>query len=780
MKSWKCYGARIAMMALLMVVCLFGGQKTVKAAALSLLGESSMKAGNTVKYVLLNAPEEAEVVWTTSNEEILQVEDTKENVNTVVAVGAGTATITAAVEGTEDVAELTVSVGLNQPELGKLTVNGADSITVNWTPVSGADGYRIYRKTGTGVYKYITDVAGEKKSSWKDSGLTLNQTYTYTVKAYAFSRNDGTTVIWSTRNEDGVSAKTKLAAPVLKEATVNSSSSVKVKWKAVTGAESYNVYRKYGNNDWKKVANTKKTSYVDDAVVLGTTYTYTIRAVSGSLKSGYDKEGVSVQAVPMTPELVETFTKGANSLEISWKSVDGVIGYRIFRRQGDEKWKRLDTVKGTSYVDTTVKYGEEYDYTVRAYTKVDGKNVWSWYDEDGITGKTVAKSEIKLPSPVMSSAKSSSYDSITVTWKAAKRADGYVVYRRTNTGNWKKLKVLTGNVLSYKDTTCKFAKKYFYTVRSYVTYDDSNVLSVNYDNTGVGTKTTLDAPELKSAESSSTSNKIVVKWGTVAGAEGYRLYRKTAKTDWKRVATITGTSYTDNVSTNDTYYYTVRAYRKVDGEIKLGEYNAKGIKAAPQYTYKYKNGLKLYYDSKGNLIKDVENIIGKQDSYYIMVNKSQNIVTVYAKDENGKYVVPVKAFICSTGADTPVGTFKTPAKYRWHELMGPCWGQWCTRINGGVLFHSVYYNSYNDNMSLSVTAYNKLGTQCSHGCVRLTAGDAKWIYDNCDLQTTVKIYNSSEPEPFGKPTAAKLSSSHTWDPTDPYAYESKCKKLGCH
>ena len=194
--------------------------------------------------------------------------------------------------------------------------------------------------------------------------------------------------------------------------------------------------------------------------------------------------------------------------------------------------------------------------------------------------------------------------------------------------------------------------------------------------------------------------------------------------------------------------------------------------------WKYINGLKLYYDAQGKLVKDVSKIIGKQSSYVIKVNKKMNVVTVYAKDGDNGYIIPVKSFVCSGGAATPVGTFYTPAKYRWQTLMGPCYGQWCTRIHGGVLFHSVFYST-RSNSTLSVNAYNKLGTTCSHGCVRLRAGDAKWIYDNCRLRTKVIIYNSSSVGPFGKPKAAKLASWHTWDPTDPTA-RSKCKARGCH
>ena len=84
-------------------------------------------------------------------------------------------------------------------------------------------------------------------------------------------------------------------------------------------------------------------------------------------------------------------------------------------------------------------------------------------------------------------------------------------------------------------------------------------------------------------------------------------------------------------------------------------------------------------------------------------------------------------------------------------MMGPSWGQWVTQIKGDYLFHSVYYNSKNNNNNLSVKAYNKLGTACSHGCVRLKAGDAKWIYDNVSSGTTVRIGDNLD-YPLTNPT----------------------------
>ncbi len=153
--------------------------------------------------------------------------------------------------------------------------------------------------------------------------------------------------------------------------------------------------------------------------------------------------------------------------------------------------------------------------------------------------------------------------------------------------------------------------------------------------------------------------------------------------------------------------------------------------------------------------------------YTIRINKATNVVTVY---RNG---APDRAFVCSTGSATPIGTFSTSQKLRWHVLDGPSYGQYCTRIVGGVLFHSVWYYANGDYNSQSYVQYNKLGTTASHGCVRLTVADAKWIYENCPLGTSVTVFwGSSANDPLGKPEAIKIPpryGSRGWDPTDPMA-----------
>ena len=156
--------------------------------------------------------------------------------------------------------------------------------------------------------------------------------------------------------------------------------------------------------------------------------------------------------------------------------------------------------------------------------------------------------------------------------------------------------------------------------------------------------------------------------------------------------------------------------------------------------------------------------------YYIKINRALNCVTIYKADSNGKYTIPVKAMVCSTGTATPVGVFNTTDKYTWRLLEGNVYGQYATRIVDHILFHSVPYYTQ-DKSDLEYEEYNKLGEEASLGCIRLSVEDCKWIYDNCPKGTTVEIYDdTTNPGPLGKPEGIKIdttSPNRGWDPTDP-------------
>ena len=153
----------------------------------------------------------------------------------------------------------------------------------------------------------------------------------------------------------------------------------------------------------------------------------------------------------------------------------------------------------------------------------------------------------------------------------------------------------------------------------------------------------------------------------------------------------------------------------------------------------------------------------------IRVNLSTNVVTIY------RGTTPVKAMISSPGASSVYsrnGILGVKTKImdhlRWHELMGPSWGQYCEHIASTILFHSIPYNIAYDRSSMAVADFKALGQAVSHGCIRLACIDAYYIYQNCPVGTSVIINWFGNTDPIA-PTRYTISSNKTYDydPTDP-------------
>lgn len=491
--------------------------------------------------------------------------------------------------------------------------------------------------------------------------------------------------------------------------------------------------------------------------------------------SGTIKKSFTIKALDGSTTV--TTTSSNKGIKVSWKKQEYASGYQVYRSTSQNgTYTKIATIsngKTYSYQDSKVTMGKTYYYKVRSYRVINGKTYTGSFS-------AVKKQKAQIAKVTGVDAVGYTYNAVKVTWSKVGGATGYVVYRSTSEkSGYKVIKTVTGNsTLTYTDRSVECGRKYYYKVRAYQTvgktkqYGDASAADVGHPKP---LRTTI------TSNSISSSTSALLKWKKSSGAKGYVIYRNDGS-GYKLVKRITNAntlSWKDTgLKSTKEYLYKIKSYTVVDKKYVYSTSYSNVYKRS-KAGWRYVNGYKLYYNNNGEIVQDVRNLIGKQSSYVIKVNKQQCITTVYAKDGENGYIIPVVAFVCSPGKGTPTGTFYTPAKYRWHELYGNVYGQWDTRINGHVLFHSVYYTSVNNKNTLSVNAYNKLGTQDSMGCIRLTAGDAKWVYDNCALKTKVVIYNSSKAEPLKKPSAYKLPSWHTWDPTDPTA-NSKCKSKGCH
>jgi len=125
--------------------------------------------------------------------------------------------------------------------------------------------------------------------------------------------------------------------------------------------------------------------------------------------------------------------------------------------------------------------------------------------------------------------------------------------------------------------------------------------------------------------------------------------------------------------------------------------------------------------------------INSDTDYFVAVSKSQRQVYIYHKEYDSW--VNIKVFTCNIGApDSPTieGNFYSGLKGKDLRINETC-VKYFTQISGNYLFHSVPYNDIGEVID------GRLGEAVSHGCVRLSLENAKYIYDIIPARTGIKI-----------------------------------------
>ena len=205
------------------------------------------------------------------------------------------------------------------------------------------------------------------------------------------------------------------------------------------------------------------------------------------------------------------------------------------------------------------------------------------------------------------------------------------------------------------------------------------------------------------------------------------------------------------------------------------------------------NNLASYMVSKSNLMyddipsateqTDVSPSDGKlkypEYPYFIEVDKTNQVMTVFTTSSSGRYDKPVRVMLCSVARNPKTypagyGTMKgsqSSAKNVWYSLRKtsePVYAQYATQIAGDLYIHSVPYSDKKKD-ALDKKLYDKLGTEDSGGRILLTVENAKWISENCKTGTTVHITENRKNPSLTKALKEQIPKLDTsgWDPTDP-------------
>lgn len=196
---------------------------------------------------------------------------------------------------------------------------------------------------------------------------------------------------------------------------------------------------------------------------------------------------------------------------------------------------------------------------------------------------------------------------------------------------------------------------------------------------------------------------VQISWSSVDNADGYMVYRRTADSGWKKIASrVTDISYKDQKAvTGTTYYYTVKAYSYAWGEMTVSSYDKDGVagkarlgkvKIATANSESYStirvtwnkvsgaNGYKVYrstskdgkYAAIGSTAKnsavtflDKKAVTGK--TYYYKVRAYRN---VSGKKVYGSYSATEKAKAVLSAPTLSAGSTSKTAVLEWSKVEG--------------------------------------------------------------------------------------------------------------
>lgn len=234
--------------------------------------------------------------------------------------------------------------------------NTDDTVRVNWSAVSGATEYSVYRKTNGGTWTLLGKSAA---TVYSDKEITDGEDYTYTVRAHG--KNGG----WS-----WFLPGTKTTA--LKSVSLSlcgRANGIALSWAETKVASEYFVYKKEGNSAWsciRIVKSGESTYYLDKNVQKGKTYSYTVKQVKGNITGSYDNKGTSLVFYSAPEVEAKLSPKG---ILVTWSKMTVGNAYEIERMtKSNSKWVKIATVKGNNtlkYTDTKASYGELNYYRVR-------------------------------------------------------------------------------------------------------------------------------------------------------------------------------------------------------------------------------------------------------------------------------------------------------------------------------------------------------------------------------------------------------------------------------
>jgi len=443
--------------------------------------------------------------------------------------------------------------------------SGTQQSSISWAAAIGATGYNIKRSTTSGRgYTTLGSIPTASESPYVDTGLAAG-TYYYVVSAI------DTISTCESANSSQVSAiPTNPCTPPDPITTLTATpgnGAITLSWTAPATAVKYTVYRMTtsGTGDYAPIApniapTTTPPSYLDQAVVYGTNYTYVVTASNGTCSS--ENSNAVISSPLCTPSataptgLTATIPTLGQQVTLTWTASSDAQTYQILRKlTSDTSYAQIVQVTGATltYTDGGLINGTSYDYVL---TSNNGTCA------SALSAPITAVPQCSVAKPVIQTPLIVGDKEVDLTWSTPTGATSYILSRKISTDST--YTVLTDpalTVTSYadKDTTLVNGTAYSYVVSA------SNGNCGSESSNPVSATPVCTPPAAPGMLTASAGDaKVTLTWvASPSAPSSYTIQRKTGATGTyaELFTTANGAtlSYVDTTAANDTtYYYRVR------------------------------------------------------------------------------------------------------------------------------------------------------------------------------------------------------------------------------
>lgn len=268
--------------------------------------------------------------------------------------------------------------------------------------------YYVYKKKGEGSYSYVGNMKATGKTSYFTDGSVNNSSYTYSVRVASCS---GVVKYLSKYAKKNITTFNTMPSMSTSYNNLNAT----IKWKKVSGAKKYYLYRKMGlNGSWvhvktiKAKKKTKTYSYVDtyktgfksanekQYLTSNNFLDFSINPVIYSVRAYATKKGQSRYSnckpdgdfILEAPDIVSVTNDGDN-VTFRWGTIFNAEKYHLYSGSrnsgGGIDWHYLGSANQTSpstvtQSATVAAYSGDTYYTVKAEATKNFSTIYSGFD----------------------------------------------------------------------------------------------------------------------------------------------------------------------------------------------------------------------------------------------------------------------------------------------------------------------------------------------------------------------------------------------------------------